>query len=923
MHVPFHLNRRAASEPASALLLLSHDPSELLAICAGLAYDPLPDLFATADGFLLLLDAPTAKTFSHTLRLRREFEYLLLPVDASLSPQLNSEEANTLTRERGLVILPGGRSLAFDPESPLEPAQLLSVGSARRDGWEALPQPRPLADSIRSMRLDLPHDDVENVIASGGEGIGTEDPRPDNASAGKTAANRARMTLGQMLGAIGKALGLDKLKRAGEQLVEKAIEEVPRLGERIYGNQEAALRDLLKKFREGKIEDALKRAIPRGEATSYRGRADDGAQLPLHNLRYSLGNLLSGAAGGPAAIWYGHDDVVADLFREYRKAAEEATRRGDFRRAAFIYGKLLSEWREAADVLARGGLHHDSAILYRDKIGDKLKAAEQFESAGEFDESMRIYDQLGEHERAGDLLRRIGEEERAVERFVQAAEAMIKRGRGPLAAGEFVLKKTNRSDLAESYFAAGWDLRRVSLQLGHAVPCALHLARIYAEREKPDEFMNLLCEGEAFFASPGNMAAAGQFFNEAARLSARPLLKSHQDELRDRCLIALAGKLREHAESDDKPGTVVSTLLGEAHVWEAPVVRDAAVALKAMQKRAGRAEKSAKKISMLPLRSGTVTSARVSPSSGDVFAGFESGEIVGFRASESRVFDVGKCPGPISSLATDMQGDWVVAEYELDGEIWLQNFYRTGAYDYRRGTNRQMPAHEATGLAPLIIGHVVVRSGPEPADLSLYRGNDLLPVSTVDSAGDEPLPIDLPLPERPPGCNGTSVLVFEKGGVDLVWFEVGKSVTRRHVTGKNVDWLPSQPPEVTLHKPRLAWGHDGPGIVEIAGLNTSLALYWLRLSLGANQIEKQKLLATGCKEGYRTASLMKNSRLVGVTRENRLIWLRAVGDRLEEWAPPVTLTSLSPAVACFYTRPTEEVVVFLANGYLVRVPVPG
>jgi MoxR-vWA-beta-propeller ternary system domain bpX3 len=923
MQVPFQLNRRPLSEPASALLLLSTDASELLAVCAELGYDPLPDVFPIADGFLLLLEAQTAKTFARTLRLRSEGKNLLLPVDADLVPQLHAEEASGLTRDRGVAILPGGRALAFDPRAPLDITRLLSVGSVKRDGWESLPQPRLLAENIRSITLDLPQENAESAIAPGGEGIGTEDPRPQAAGAGKTAANRARMSFGRMLSGLGKALGLDKLKKAGERMIEKAIEAAPRLAENIYGGQEAALRDLLKKFRDGKTDEALKRAIPKGDVTSYRGQAESGSQLPFHDLRYSLSNILSGVGSGPASFWYGHDDVVANLYREYRKAAEEATRRGDFRRAAFIYGKLLSEWREAADVLARGALHHDAAILYRDKLGDQLKAANQFEAGGEFDAAFKIYDQLADHERAGDLLRRIGEEERAVERYLQAADVMIRNNRGELAAGEFVMRKTQRAQLAEIYFAAGWSRRNLSLQSGNAISCSLHLARIYSQRDPPDDLFALVGEGEAFFAVPGNSGPAGQFFNEVARLASQPPLEPRRDELRDRCLMALAAKVREYAESDDRPGTVVSRLLGETRVWEAPLVRDAAFALKAAQKQPRRVERSDQSLTLLHLCSSTVTAARVAPSSGEVFAGFESGDVVGFRATDSRVLKVGKCPGPVSALATDMAGDLVVAEFSQGAEVWLVSFVREGKNDYHTGSGRRLQTRRTTGLAPLIVGDLlVVRSGGGPEDLSLYRGADLLPVHTVEGNDDEAWPIDLPLPEQPPGCTGTSMLVFEKGGADLCWFTAGSKVTSHLVAGSFVDWLPGQTEDNTLHKPRLAWGHDGPGIVEITGLNENHALYWLRLSLGPQQNEKLKMLATGCREGYRTASLMRNSRVVGITGANRMIWLRAEGSKLAEWAPSLSLTSLSPAVACFYTRPTEEVIVFLANGYLIRVPSP-
>src|SRR5262249_21626032 len=154
------------------------------------------------------------------------------------------------------------------------------------------------------------------------------------------------------------------------------------------------------------------------------------------------------------------------------------------------------------------------------------------------------------------------------------------------------------------------------------------------------EFLTLLSEGEAFFAVPGNSTGAGQFFNEVMRLSTNPLLEPRHDELRDRCLIALAGKLREHAGIDDRPGTVVSQLLGETRVWEAPLVRDAEVALKAAQKQPNRPERSDKSSTLLHLCGSAITAARIAPSSGEVFAGFESGDVLGFRPSDSRVLKV-------------------------------------------------------------------------------------------------------------------------------------------------------------------------------------------------------------------------------------------------------------------------------------------
>ena len=141
MQLPYQLSRRPQSEAATALLLPSADPADLLQLCARLGHDPLPDLFLTADGFLLLLESPTARSYPPALRLRRLSEFLLLPADADLAPQLHPDEAAGLTRDRGLVFLPGGRVLEFEPDAPLALSSLLTAGAVRRDGSGAAAAP--------------------------------------------------------------------------------------------------------------------------------------------------------------------------------------------------------------------------------------------------------------------------------------------------------------------------------------------------------------------------------------------------------------------------------------------------------------------------------------------------------------------------------------------------------------------------------------------------------------------------------------------------------------------------------------------------------------------------------------------------------------------------------------------------------------
>ena len=144
----------------------------------------------------------------------------------------------------------------------------------------------------------------------------------------------------------------------------------------------------MRKFQDGDLEAALRRALPLGESGGRGSQLDPGAELPTNPLRYSLNDLRGSSHG---RIWQGGAEVLAQLTIEYRKAAEAATARGDYRRAAFIYGKLLRDYRLAAAVLSKGGLHHDAAILYLEKLNDEPSAARCFEAAGAFDQALAIY----------------------------------------------------------------------------------------------------------------------------------------------------------------------------------------------------------------------------------------------------------------------------------------------------------------------------------------------------------------------------------------------------------------------------------------------------------------------------------------------------------------------------------------------------
>src|SRR5262249_57821761 len=108
-----------------------------------------------------------------------------------------------------------------------------------------------------------PEEERESVLEEGSGGaVGTESPRPDEDGLASPWAGKAALGAGKGLARLGQALGSGKLAGLGAGLIGKALSLAPRLSEELLGRQAAALRDLLREFREGDVDRALRRALP-------------------------------------------------------------------------------------------------------------------------------------------------------------------------------------------------------------------------------------------------------------------------------------------------------------------------------------------------------------------------------------------------------------------------------------------------------------------------------------------------------------------------------------------------------------------------------------------------------------------------------------------------------------------------------------
>jgi tetratricopeptide (TPR) repeat protein len=952
MKVPFRLRKLPAAEPATALLLAAPDVDAVLHLCARAGTDPPPDVFAVADGFLLRLRQPTTAAFPGTVRLRGLADNLLLPVDAALSPALHADEAAALVRDRGLVFLPGGRVLAFAPREPLGLSALLGVEHLARRPWRALPAPRPQAERLQGIVLNLPGPGPEDLLAEGGADIGTEEPRPDSAGAAAQALGQAQLQAGRGLVWLGGLLGLPGLARLGAGWIQNAVSRVPRLTEEILGRQEAALRALLREFREGSLERALRRALPFGHDED-RGVAapHTGTSLPVNNLLYSLASLLGGVGGRGGGVWLGGYDVWAELNREYRKAAEQAAQAGDYRRAAYIYGRLLRDYRQAANVLAQGGLHHDAAVLYLSKVGDELAAARAFEAAGEVDRALQLYRQRGDHVLAGDLLRRLGDEDLAVVEYQRAAAKLAEARSGDLAAGELLVRRAGRPDLAVPYFQAGWDKRPD----GSALPCGLHLARLYAAETPPARLRGLLAEADDFLGAPGQDGAAGQFCNEIARLAEADHLADLRDDLRDWALMHLAAKLRQRAELKMRSGDIIATLFGQSGAWAPALVSDANHAWRgAINQPAAppvQARTPAGVISVC-VGSGTVTAACFAPATGAVFLGFESGEVACFRPASGEVMPLppdtlAPRGAVVTSLAADAKGRMVVAcresrQTSMSLSSYAQDadgtYQRQGNVFYSRGTSWLTPALARlyddcfAGLwdgdklnfcrGPLL---VYAGSVAPPRDSEHVSHALLLPGlwSQPDDPGMHPVSqeinLDAEIRSRP---GSLTALLLDAGVLWCGTVRPGEQLAPAHtgMTRFPFPWRPSRPEGSSLQFAPLAWLVHGPNSAELAGLGENGSVYWSALHLG--DLEQRGAYATNVSvraEGYLAAALLRPGFVAGVARRS-IDWLRCGPKQFTLHS--ATKVFLPSAVACFPSHITRELLVVCRDGVVVRVPAP-
>lgn len=858
------------------------DASAVLHALACLALEPAPRVHAVRGGWVLLPDVPQDLRAPGALRLRLLAAGLYAPIDATLEPGLLDDEARGF---RGLML----PDACLDLSSPVPLSRLLAQPQLRERQWQPLPGPEPRATEIRELILDRPEDNPEDVLKQGNEDIAEQEPAPDDAGAAQSAKGKAEFTAGRAIAGLGRALGWKGLENAGGKLIGKGLNDAPRITQGLLGKQEAALRDLLRRFREGRTEEALRRAMPLSGEPARGSRAAGNANLPFNNLVYSLGNVL-GAAGGAAASWFTEPDVYAALVSEYRKAAQAARAEGDFRRAALIHGKLLGDWRSAAALLTQGGLHHDAAVLYLQKLDDKAAAARSYELAGEIDQAVKLYRGLGRHVDAGDLLRRHGEEEAALDEYRSAARDMSERGRYH-AAGELLMGKGLPAVEALAHFERGWQSRPGA----DAVPCAVHIAVISADRGDAGALEALTDEADRFFAPAGRESDAANYYNMLAGLARREALAARAQRLRDRALNGLAHKLRQRRGKDH---------LFESSAWSNALISDAQYALRSMPRETFSGPRTGGVVSTLTIAPGEVTAACMAAGTGELMVGYRDGRVLSFSALRG-VQPVREEGAAIAGLGCDSAARQIYVLQQDDAGRILSVFGRAADGRPARGSgNLLLPAYAAllgAGVVHRELCCALVADGV----LSVLEGEQLLPLR--EHPGDESAPLyhTAVFLSKPDGRTDTLLLAYRT--VHL-WSENGA------MREEPLHWEP----EGLIAGATCSVLRTAARAVEITGRTHHGSLYHSTVEIAPGEARAESLLVNA-RGDFLCATLTGQGQVAAVTPRD-VAWFRRQGDKFQLRA--VTNGNFQNAVACYHQPESGELVVLTQDGRAHLIPLP-
>ena len=365
---------------------------------------------------------------------------VLVPVRSRAGMALTEAEVRAMFPRQLHFVHPVLGVTGWSAEDAVLPESLLGVAERREGGWMDAVPGAPAVASLRHLGLEEGREG-DGFLASEAGGIGDSagpGPGPEGWSASARRAGAAMGDLGAgALRAMGRDAAASRLdawsRRFRQDLAERRKAEIERLLE-AFGSDPAG---------------ALRRAIPLVGGGKGRGPGP----LPgtvLGERPEEWDPMRNGGGGGDE--WAVDQATRLRLERAYREAAVRESAAGRWLRAARIYGELLGDWAMAAQMLERAGRWREAARVYRERLRVPSKAAGCFESAGLLSEAVAAWREAGNHEKAGELLARLGQDEEARREWEQA----VRVSRDPLKQAELLERRLGRVERALEVLVEAW-----------------------------------------------------------------------------------------------------------------------------------------------------------------------------------------------------------------------------------------------------------------------------------------------------------------------------------------------------------------------------------------------------------------------------------------------------------------------------------